>query len=204
MELIPSSVAVRQKRSQCPFPGYGCTVCSSDAVKTASTKAINSMRFSISCPLLLNYAEKILASQRVNWILSLNWHLMPCPTLAERARLERHSLYQCTIPSVSVGAKSTNSDMELTVSFRVGSIFPTKAASLDLFSVNTCSSCCHFSLKGMNKALISMTRTRKSDVQREEIWNYRSGKFLLILLKTLKSLKDKVIIASWPDTICIH
>lgn len=65
VELIPSSVAVRQKRSQCPFPGCGCTVCSSDAVKTASTKAINSMRFSISCPLLLNYAEKILTSPRV-------------------------------------------------------------------------------------------------------------------------------------------
>lgn len=118
---------------------------------------------------------------------------MPCPALAERARLERHSLYQCTIPSVSVGAKSTNSDMEFIASFRVGSILPMKAASLDLFSVNICSSCCHFSLKGMNKALISMSRTGKSDVHREEIWNYRSDKFLLILLKNLKSLKDNLL-----------
>lgn len=118
---------------------------------------------------------------------------MPCPTLAERASLERHSLYQCTSPSVTVGAKSTNSDMELIASFRVGSILPTKAASLDLFSVNICSSCCHFSLKGMNKALISMSRTGKSDVQREEIWNYRSDEFLLILLKNLKSLKDNLL-----------
>lgn len=85
---------------------------------------------------------------------------MPCPTLAERARIERHSLYQCTIPSVSFGAKSTNSDMELT--FRTGSIIPLKAASLDLFSVNICSPCCRFSLKGTNIAL--MSRTGKSDV----------------------------------------
>lgn len=151
------------------------------------------MRFSISCPLLLNYSVQILTSQRVNKILSLNWHLMPCPTLAGRARLGRHSLYQCTIPSVSAGAKSSNSDMELIVSFRVGSIFPTKAASLDLFSVNICSPCCHFSLKGTNKALISMSRTGKSDIQKEEIWNYRSDKFLLILLKNLKSLKDNLL-----------
>lgn len=115
---------------------------------------------------------------------------MPCPTLAERSSLGRHSLYQCTIPSVSAGAKSTSSDMELIVSFMVGSIFSMKAARLDLFSVNICSPCCLFSLKGMNKALISICRTGKSDVQREEIWNYRSGKFLLILLKNLKSLKD--------------
>lgn len=89
---------------------------------------------------------------------------MPCPTLAERARIERHSLYQCTIPSVCFGAKSTKSDMELIVSFRIGSIFPMKAESLDLFSVNICSPCCHFSLKGTNIALISMSRTGISDV----------------------------------------
>lgn len=118
---------------------------------------------------------------------------MPCPTLAQRARLERHSLYQCTIPSVSVGAKSTNADMVLIVSFRVGSILPMKEASLDLFIVNICSPCCHFSLKGMNKALISMSRTGKSDVQGEEIWSYRSDKFLLNLLKNLKSLKDNLL-----------
>lgn len=88
---------------------------------------------------------------------------MPCPTLAERARIERHSLYQCTIPSVCFGAKSTKSDMELIVSFRIGSIFPMKAESLDLFSVNICSPCCHFSLKGTNIALISMARTGISD-----------------------------------------
>lgn len=86
---------------------------------------------------------------------------MPCPTLAERARIERHSLYQYTIPSVCFGAKS---DMELIVSFRIGSIFPMKAESLDLFSVNICSPCCHFSLKGTNIALISMSRTGISDV----------------------------------------
>lgn len=89
---------------------------------------------------------------------------MPCPTLAERARIERHSLYQCTILSVGFGAKSTNSDTELIVSFRIGSIFPMKAASLDLFSVNICSHSCHFSLKGTTIALISMSRTEKSDV----------------------------------------
>lgn len=118
---------------------------------------------------------------------------MPCPAPAERARLERHSLYQCTIPGVSVGAKPTNSDMVLIASFRAGSILPMKEASLDLFSVNICSPCCHFTLKGMNKALISMSRTGKSDVQREEIWSYRSDKFLLIVLKNLKSLKDYLL-----------
>lgn len=39
------------------------------------------------------------------------------------------------------------------ISFRTGSIYPVKAAILDLFSLKTCPPYCHFNLKGSNIAL---------------------------------------------------